>query len=156
MDGPGIAAHFFRRGYGRLVAFLSRKVGARNIEAVEDAVQNALASAVATWPVKGLPDNAGAWLYRIAPSPLNNLNQAVAMTEWKGAEAGLDLLKGMGRPVWLTGFHLWDAVLGELYRRAGRFEEARHHPERALSSAPTEAERTLLGRRLAALSPGKS
>lgn len=93
-------------------------------------------------------------LDRIAPSPLHILNQAVAMAEWKGAEAGLDLLKGLERPSWLTGFHLWDAVLGELYRRAGRIVEARHHLEIALSSAPTEAEQRLLSRRLAVLLPG--
>ncbi|MEO7425180.1 MAG: DUF6596 domain-containing protein, partial [Fibrobacteria bacterium] len=90
-------------------------------------------------------------LDRIAPSPLHVLNQAVAMAEWKGAEAGLELLNGVEPPSWLTGFHLWDAVSGELYRRTGRIEEACHHLELALSSAPTEAERRLLGRRLASV-----
>jgi RNA polymerase sigma factor (sigma-70 family) len=93
-------------------------------------------------------------LDRIAPSPLHILNQAVAKAEWKGAEAGLELLKGLEPPSWLTGFHLWEAVMGELYRRAGSFKEARHHLELALSSAPTEAEQKLLKSRLASLSPG--
>lgn len=90
-------------------------------------------------------------LDRVAPSPLHTLNQAVAMAEWKGAEAGLGLLKGMEPPAWLTGFHLWDAVLGELYRRAGKGEEARHHLGLALASVPTEAEKAVLKGRLASL-----
>jgi RNA polymerase sigma-70 factor (ECF subfamily) len=90
-------------------------------------------------------------LDRIAPSPLNAMNQAVALAEWKGPEAGLAHLRGMEAPLWLAGFHLWDAVLGELHRRAGSLDEARHHLELALASAPTDAERGLLQRRLASL-----
>jgi predicted RNA polymerase sigma factor len=51
----------------------------------------------------------------------------------------------------LLGYYLWDAVLGELYRRAGHNEEARRYIERALASAPTDAERELLRRRLGSL-----
>jgi predicted RNA polymerase sigma factor len=90
-------------------------------------------------------------LDRLAPSPLHILNRAVAMAEWKGAESGLELLSGLEPPPWLAGFHLWDAVLGELYRRAGRVEAARHHLELALASAPTDAEREILKGRLASL-----
>lgn len=87
-----------------------------------------------------------AMLDRIAPSPLNAMNRAVAIAEWQGPEVGLALL-----PPWLLGYHLWDAVLGELHRRAGHNEEARLRIERALASAPTDAERELLRRRLASL-----
>jgi RNA polymerase sigma-70 factor (ECF subfamily) len=92
-----------------------------------------------------------AMLDRIAPSPLSALNRAVAMAEWRGPEAGLALLKAIEPPPWLLGYHLWDAVLGELHRRAGHEEEARYYIERALASARTDAERELLRRRLASL-----
>ena len=92
-----------------------------------------------------------AMLDHIAPSPLNAINRAVAIAEWQGPEAGLALLKAIERPPWLLGYYLWDAVLGELHRRAGHNEEARRYNERALASAPTDAERELLRRRLASL-----
>ncbi len=89
-----------------------------------------------------------ALLERIAPSPLNTLNRAVAVAEWQGAQAGLALLEGLAPPAWLAGSYLWDAVLGDLHRRAGNAEASRHHRERALASAPTEAVRQVLRRRL--------
>jgi RNA polymerase sigma factor (sigma-70 family) len=92
-----------------------------------------------------------AMLDRLAPSPLNAMNRAVAIAEWQGPEAGLAVLEGVESPPWLLGYYLWDAVLGELHRRAGHTAEARAHIERALASAPTEAERELLRRRLASL-----
>jgi RNA polymerase sigma-70 factor (ECF subfamily) len=92
-----------------------------------------------------------AMLERIAPSPLHTMNRAVAVAEWEGPGAGLAILNELAPPAWLLGFYLWDSVLGELHRRAGDLALARKHLERALSSAPTEAERALLTRRLAAL-----
>jgi predicted RNA polymerase sigma factor len=87
-------------------------------------------------------------LERIDPSPLHTMNRAVAVAEWKGPEAGLALLETVVPPTWLAGSYLWDAVLGDLHRRAGNLEIARRHTERALASAPTEAVRALLRRRL--------
>jgi len=88
-------------------------------------------------------------LERVAPSPLHTLNRAVAVAEWQGPEAGLAVLEGLVPPAWLVGSYLWDAVLGDLHRRAGNLELSRQHRERALGSAPTEAVRELLRRRLA-------
>lgn len=87
-------------------------------------------------------------LERVAPSPLHTLNRAVATAEWQGPEAGLALLQGLVPPSWLVGSYLWDAVLGDLHRRAGNLEVAQQHRERALASAPTKAVRELLQRRL--------
>jgi RNA polymerase sigma-70 factor (ECF subfamily) len=92
-----------------------------------------------------------AMLERIAPSPLHTLNKAVAVAEWQGPDAGLVVLDGLAPPAWLSGSYLWDAVLGDLHRRAGHSEIARQHRERALGSAPTNAVRELLRRRLAEL-----
>ena len=88
-------------------------------------------------------------LERIAPSPLHTLNRAVAVAEWQGPKAGLALLEGLAPPAWLAGSYLWDAVLGDLHRRAGHAELAWQYRERALGSAPTDAVRELLRRRLA-------
>ncbi|MEQ1569263.1 MAG: sigma-70 family RNA polymerase sigma factor [Myxococcota bacterium] len=56
----------FRHGYGRLVALLVRRVGARHLEVIEDAVQSSLVAALESWPRAGVPDNPTAWLYRVA------------------------------------------------------------------------------------------
>jgi RNA polymerase sigma factor (sigma-70 family) len=61
-----LVEHFFRREYGRLVAVLTRLVGVRHLEAVEDAVQAALLTALTSWTAHGVPDEPGAWLYRVA------------------------------------------------------------------------------------------
>ncbi len=76
------------------------------------------------------------------------MNRAVAVAEWQGATAALALLDGMVPPTWLEGFYLWDAVLGDLHRRAGHVEAFQRHRVRALSAAPTDAVRELLRRRL--------
>ncbi len=90
-----------------------------------------------------------AMLDRIAPSPLHTLNRAVAVAEWQGPAAGLAVLHALSPPAWLAGSYLWDAVLGDLNRRAGNLETAQQHLDRAFASAPTEAVRALLQRRLA-------
>jgi RNA polymerase sigma-70 factor (ECF subfamily) len=90
----------------------------------------------------------------VFPSPINTLNRAIAIAEWQGAEAGLALIEALKPPSWLLGYYLWDATLGELYRRRGDRERATTHLTRALGSAPTDAEKTLLRRRLEACSMG--
>lgn len=91
-------------------------------------------------------------LDRIAPSPLNVLNRAIALAEWKGPDAGLTALEAFEAPSWLLGYYLWDATLGELYRRRGDHASARAHTMRALAAAPTNAEKALLQRRIHELS----
>lgn len=49
---------------------LSRRVGVQHIEAVEDAVQSALMTALEAWTMAGLPDNPSAWLFRVAHNNL--------------------------------------------------------------------------------------
>jgi predicted RNA polymerase sigma factor len=50
--------------------------------------------------------------------------------------------------VWLTDSYLWNAVVGDLHRRAGTLDIAQRHRDRALTAAPTAAVRDLLRRRL--------
>lgn len=87
-------------------------------------------------------------LEQIAPSPLHTLNRAVAVAECQGPDAALAVLREIVPPAWLAGSYLWDAVLGDLHRRAGHQDAAQRHRERALDTAPTEAVRDLLRRRL--------
>jgi len=69
MNTP-FADHFVRHEYGRLVARLVRRLGAAHLQAIEDAVQSALLSAVESWPRSVVPDNPPAWLYRVALNQL--------------------------------------------------------------------------------------
>jgi RNA polymerase sigma-70 factor (ECF subfamily) len=87
-------------------------------------------------------------LERIAPSPLNVLNRAIALAEWKGPDAGLAALEAIEVPGWLLGYYLWDATLGELHRRRGDRDRALAHTQRALAAAPTNPEKAVLERRL--------
>ncbi len=65
-DPNNLVEHCFRHEYGRLVAVLTRALGVRNLELVEDVVQAALAKAIYTWAQKGVPNDPAAWLYRTA------------------------------------------------------------------------------------------
>lgn len=65
MSTASLGEHFFRHEYGRLVAMISRRVGVRHLETVEDAVQSALLAALESWRA-GLPENPSAWLFRVA------------------------------------------------------------------------------------------
>jgi RNA polymerase sigma factor (sigma-70 family) len=67
---PGLVEHSFRREYGRLVAILARRVGVRHLDIVEDAVQDAMLAALTSWTAQGVPDDPGAWLYRVAYNSL--------------------------------------------------------------------------------------
>ncbi|HEY8074147.1 MAG TPA: sigma-70 family RNA polymerase sigma factor [Labilithrix sp.] len=87
-------------------------------------------------------------LERVAPSPLNVLNRAIALAEHEGADAGLAALESFEAPSWLVDYYLWDATLGELHRRRGDRERALFHTKRALAAAPTNPEKALLERRL--------
>lgn len=61
-----LVEHFFRHEYGRLVARLSRAVGVAHLELVEDVVQAAMLRALQSWSLRGVPDDPGGWLYRVA------------------------------------------------------------------------------------------
>lgn len=87
-------------------------------------------------------------LDHIAPSPLNVMNRAIALAEWKGPDAALATLSALQAPSWLLDHYLWDATLGELHRRRGDRDRAIEHTKRALAAAPTNPEKNLLERRL--------
>jgi RNA polymerase sigma-70 factor (ECF subfamily) len=58
--------HLFRRQSALMVATLTRAIGARHLALAEEAVQDALVTALQQWPYRGLPDDPAAWLFRVA------------------------------------------------------------------------------------------
>ncbi len=64
--GAWAVEHAFRRWGARIVAALVRHLGASHLELAEDAVQEALLSALERWPYHGVPSRPDAWLYEVA------------------------------------------------------------------------------------------
>ena len=89
-------------------------------------------------------------LGRLAPSPVVELNRAVAVSVARGPAAALPLVDELARAGSLAGSHLLPSVRGELLARLGRFDEARQEVERALVLCGNERERDLLRRKLTA------
>ena len=65
-DVPTLVDHLFRRAAGQMVAALTRHLGPRHLQLAEEAVQDALVSALQTWPFRGVPDRPEAWLFQVA------------------------------------------------------------------------------------------
>ena len=90
-------------------------------------------------------------LAEISPSPVVDLNRAVALSMAFGPEAGLEALEALSSEPALEGYHHLSSVRGDLLERLGRFDEARSEFERAASLANNERERKLLLDRVSAL-----
>ena len=90
-------------------------------------------------------------LRRVEPSPVIELNRAVAVAMRDGEEAGLALVDGLLGRGELTDYRLAHAARAELCRRLGRTPEARASFERALALTRQEPERRFLEKRLAGL-----
>ena len=61
-----LVEHLFRNESGRIIAALTGSFGLRNVELVEDAVQEALLKALRVWSFRDLPENPAAWLLQVA------------------------------------------------------------------------------------------
>jgi RNA polymerase sigma factor (sigma-70 family) len=86
---------------------------------------------------------------QLAPSPVVELNRAVAVGMAFGPAAGLDLVDGLVAEPSLKSYHLLPAVRGDLLRKVGRYEEARAEFEHAASLTENVRERELLQKRAA-------
>ncbi len=93
-------------------------------------------------------------LAQLAPSPVVELNRAVAVAMADGPAAGLELLDALEASGALAGYHLLPATRADLLRRLGRPAEAAASYRQALTLAATGAERRYLQRRLADAGPG--
>jgi RNA polymerase sigma-70 factor (ECF subfamily) len=87
-------------------------------------------------------------LLRIQPSPVVELNRAVAIAMFEGPEHGLRLIDNLLTRQQLSNYHLAHSARADLCRRLGRIPEARASYERALSLAIQEPDRRFLMRRL--------
>jgi RNA polymerase sigma-70 factor (ECF subfamily) len=82
--------HLFRHHSGQMVSVLSRIFGLEKLDMVEDAVQDALISALKTWPYAGYPDNPRAWLIQVSKNKiLDRLRRDQKHTNDDGLESAL-------------------------------------------------------------------
>ncbi|MEO8246817.1 MAG: RNA polymerase sigma factor [Chloroflexota bacterium] len=93
-------------------------------------------------------------LLLIEPTPVVALNRAVALAERDGPAAALAAMEPLASR--LAGWHLFRAARGEMLRRMGRLDEARHATRAALPLVSNPAERRVLEERLAQLGSGRS
>jgi predicted RNA polymerase sigma factor len=88
-------------------------------------------------------------LGRLSPSPIVDLNHAVAVAMASGPAAGLDLVDAIAVRGDLAGSHLLPAIRGEMLARIGRSDEARTEYLRAAGLCANAAERTVLEQKAA-------
>jgi RNA polymerase sigma-70 factor, ECF subfamily len=91
-------------------------------------------------------------LTRIHPSPVIELNRAVAVSMVDGPERALRLVDSIGQRGAVNGYHVLPAVRGDLLRRLGRRDEAIAAYRQALDGVDLEPERRFLSARLSELS----
>jgi predicted RNA polymerase sigma factor len=89
-------------------------------------------------------------LARAAPSPIVDLNRAVAVSMAQGPAAALALVDALNREPSLANYHLLPSVRGDLLAKLGRHAEARAEFERAARLTQNARERKLLEDRAAA------
>ncbi|MGH3950965.1 MAG: RNA polymerase sigma factor [Pseudonocardiaceae bacterium] len=130
-------------------ALAMRRSGPYQVQAAIAACHATAPDAAATdWPqIAALY----AELTRLAPSPVVDLNRAVAIAMADGIPAGLALVDELAESGKLDGYYLLPATRADLLRRDGRLAEAATSYEEALKLAPTDAERRYLTGRLSGL-----
>jgi len=127
-------------------ALASRRFGAYTLQAAIAAVHADASTAASTdWrQITALYDR----LLRIQPSPVVELNRAVAVAMCEEPEKGLRLIDDLLERGELVNYHLAHSARAELCRRLGRIPEARTSYEKALSLVRQEPERRFLAGRL--------
>ncbi|HBX55028.1 RNA polymerase sigma factor [Pseudomonas sp. UBA2684] len=135
-----------------LQALHSRRFAAYSLQAAIAAVHAEAPTAAATdWPqIVGLYDA----LLQVHPSPVIELNRAVAVAMRDGPQAGLELLNGLLRRGELADYHLAHAACADFHRRLGHTAEARAAYQRALQLVQQAPDRQFLERRLKELPAG--
>ena len=130
-------------------AFAARRIGPYTLQAAIVAVHAEAPTAAATdWTrIVGLYDV----LLRVNPSPVIELNRAVALAMRDGAAAGLTLIDAILARGKLADYHPAHAARADLCRRLGRTADARASYERALALTRQAPERHFIQQRLAEL-----
>jgi len=93
-------------------------------------------------------------LAQVAPSPVVELNRAVAVAMAQGPAAGLEIVEGLASEPSLENYHLLPSVRGDFLAKLGRFDEARAEFEHAASLTRNARERELLLGRASACAGG--
>jgi RNA polymerase sigma factor (sigma-70 family) len=88
-------------------------------------------------------------LVQLVPSPVVELNRAIALSMAFGPETGLEIVDELTRIPSMKNYHLLPSVRGDLLARLGRHDEAREEFQRAASLTRNERERALLMKRAA-------
>ena len=127
-------------------ALRSRRFGAYTLQAAIAAVHAESSSAASTdWrQITLLYDR----LFRVQPSPVVELNRAVAIAMCEGPEQGLRLIDDLLAREYLSHYHLAHSARADLCRRLGRIPEARASYKKALDLARQEPDRRFLAGRL--------
>jgi RNA polymerase sigma-70 factor (ECF subfamily) len=127
-------------------ALKSRRFGSYTLQAAIAAVHAEAESVAATdWrQIVALYDR----LVRIHPSPVAQLNRAVAIAMCDGPEAGLAQIDAVLEHGELANYYLAHSARAEMYRRLGRTAEARASYEKALALTQQEPERQFLQERI--------
>jgi len=127
-------------------ALKSRRFGAYTLQAAIAAVHAEAESVAATdWrQIVALYDQ----LLRIQPSPVVQLNRAVAIAMCDGPEAGLTHIDALLEQGELANYYLAHSARADMYRRLGRTVEARASYEKALALTQQEPERQFLQERI--------
>jgi RNA polymerase sigma-70 factor (ECF subfamily) len=87
-------------------------------------------------------------LLQIHRSPVYLLNRAIVVAQIEGPRAGIRALDEVGQNDSLRHYHLFDATLGELYRRAGDIGQARRHFTLARQKTSSPSDHEIIDRRL--------
>lgn len=95
-------------------------------------------------------------LAQLAPSPVVELNRAVALAMAFGPAAGLEIVDALRSEPLLKAYHLLPSVRGDLLAKLGRFDEARAEFERAAALTRNRRERDLLLERATACAHGSA
>jgi RNA polymerase sigma-70 factor (ECF subfamily) len=133
-------------GYREKYRQKSRRFGAYTLQAAIAAVHAQAESVAATdWrQIVALYDQ----LLRIQPSPVVQLNRAVAIAMRDGPEAGLAQIDAVLEDGELADYYLAHSARADMYRRLGRTAEARASYEKALALTQQEPERQFLQERI--------
>jgi RNA polymerase sigma-70 factor (ECF subfamily) len=94
-------------------------------------------------------------LLTIHRSPVYLLNRAIVVAQIEGPQAGIRALDEASQDPALRHYHLFDATLGELYRRAGDLARARRHLQAARQKTSSPCDQELIDRRLSQCATGK-
>jgi RNA polymerase sigma-70 factor (ECF subfamily) len=87
-------------------------------------------------------------LMTVAPSPVIELNRAIAIGQLEGAARGLQELRAIGDVERFANYPFYPAALGEFELRRGRLDAALKHFQTALARARNDAERRFLQKRV--------